>query len=85
MLTGKMVTVGSAATDLLAGIDTDRELEVTLHMISGSQTFLGDSNVALNNGYVLGTSPMTLHLHGDTIWAISSTSSVIEILIVGVK
>lgn len=94
MLTGKTVSVGTTAVDLLSGIDTDRELEVLLRWdASASNTaYLGDSSVTSTNGFkiysgevVQSGQELRVRLHGDTIWAVASGSFSIYVLVVGVK
>jgi hypothetical protein len=93
MLTGRTVTVGTTAVDLLDGIDTDRELAVRLRVRSTSngELYLGDSSVSSTNGFKVPTSTgeeLVLELHGDTLWAVSASgggNTVVDVLVISDK
>jgi len=84
MLTAYKVSVGTAAVDLLNGIDADRGLEIYL---SGGPFYVGDSAVTVNTGFpVSGSVPLRIDLHGETIYAVTSLGgSIANVLVVGVK
>jgi hypothetical protein len=83
VLVSRTVTVGTTAVDLLDGIDVDRGINV---LINPGSAYFGGSDVTTTNGYQPSSNvPLYVELHGDSLYAISGSSTTVRLLIVGKK
>jgi hypothetical protein len=80
MLVGKTVSVGTTATDLLAGVDIDKtyELVVRYTAAGGVEIALGNSGVTFSNGFQL---PLAADIHrfilnGERMYAITQSGTI---------
>lgn len=80
MLTGKTVSVGTTAVDLLSGIDVDKTYELVIRYVpaGGAEVSLGSSSVTASNGFRL---PATEGIYrftidGERMYAVTQSGTI---------
>ncbi len=73
MLEARMVSIGTTAVDLLAGVDLDLEYELIVKTGTVNVAlFIGASDVSSTNGFSIGANEMLrLRLHGERVFAVT--------------